>query len=172
MHPNFISSMCIAFLMKFCPNSFWILWRVTTTINWNDVFNAPRLFFSLLYSQELKNWWFQIVVLEKTLESPLDSKEIKPVNPKGNQLWMFTERTDGKVESLILWPPVKSWLTGRDPDTGKDWGQEEKRVTEEEMVGQHHQLIGHEFELTLEDSEGQGSLMCCSPWGHKESEIT
>ena len=91
------------------------------------------------------NWCFQIVVLEKTFESPLDSKEVKPVNPKGNQLWLFIGRTD--TEALILWPPdVKSPLIGKDPDAGKDWGQEEKGATEDEMVGWHHQINGHEFE--------------------------
>ena len=103
------------------------------------------------------------MVLEKTLEGPLDSKEIKPVNPKENQSWIFTGRTDAEAEAPILWPPdVKSWLTGKDPDAGKDWRQE-KGMTEDEMVGWHHWLNGHEFEQTLEDSEGQGSLACCSP---------
>ena len=120
-----------------------------------------------------KNWCFQTVVLEKTLESPLDHKGIKPVNPKGNQAWIFIGRTDAEVEAPILWPPdVKSWLTGKDPDAGKDWGQEEKGVVEDEIVGRHHRLNGHEFEQTPGDSEGQGSLACCSPWGHKESDMT
>ena len=97
------------------------------------------------------------MVLEKTLESPLDSKEIKPVNPKGSQPWIFIGRTDS--EALILWPPdAKSWIIGKDSDAGKDWGQEEKGVTEDEMVGQHHWLNGREFEQTLGDSERQGSL--------------
>ena len=104
------------------------------------------------------NWCFQTVVLEKTLESPLDCKEIKPVNPKGNQTWVFTGRTDAKTEALILWPlDAKSWLTGKDPDAGKDWGQEEKGMTEE-MAGWHHQLKGHEFEHTWNTG------MPCSPW--------
>ena len=115
-----------------------------------------------------KNWCFQIVVLEKTLESPLDSKEIKSVNPKGNQPWIIIGRTDAEAEAPLLWPPdVKSWLIGKDPDAGKDWGQEEKRMTEGEMVGWHHWLNGHEFEQTPGDDEGQGSLVCCSPWGLK-----
>ena len=106
----------------------------------------------------LKNF-FQIVVLEKTLESSLVSKEIKPVNPKGNQYWIFTERTDSEAEASILWPPdAKSRLTGKDPDAGKDWGQGEKGITENEMVGCHHRLSGHEFEQTLGGCEGQGSL--------------
>ena len=121
----------------------------------------------------LKNWCFWIAVLEKTLESPLDCKEIKPVNPKGNQSWIFTEKTDAEAEALILWPPdAKSWLIGKDPDAGKDWRQEEKGMTEDEMVGWHHRLDGHEFEQALGDGEEQGSLACCSPWGHKESETT
>ena len=94
-----------------------------------------------------KNWCFWTVVLEKTLERTLDCKEIKPVNPKGNQSWIFFGRTNAEAETLILWPPdVKNWLTGKDPDTGKDWRQEEKGMTEDEMVGWHHRLDGHEFE--------------------------
>ena len=112
------------------------------------------------------------VVLEKTLESPLDSKVIKPVNPKGNQPWIFTGRTDAKAEAPKLWPPdVKSWLIRKDPDAGKDWGQEEKRMTDE-TVRWHQWLSGHEFEQTLGDAEGQGTLACCSPWGHKKSDAT
>ena len=117
-----------------------------------------------------KKWCFWIVVLEKTLESPLDSKEIKPVNPKGKQSWIFIGRTDPEAEALILWPPdAKSQLTGKDPNAGKDWGQEEKWLTEDEVAEGHHQLNGHEFEQTQGDNEGQGSLACCSPWGCKES---
>ena len=101
-----------------------------------------------------KNWCFWIVVLEKTLESRLDSKEIKLVNPKGNQPWIFIRRTDAEAEALILWPlDVKSWFTGKDPDAGKDWEKEEKGMTEAEMVGWHHRLNGHEFEQTQGDSE-------------------
>ena len=111
----------------------------------------------------LKNWCFWTMVLEKTLESPLDSKEIKPVNNKGNQSWIFTGRTDVEAEAPILWPPdVKSQLIGKDPDAGKDWGQYEKEATEDEMVGWHPWHNGHEFEQTPGDSEGQGSLECCS----------
>ena len=116
-------------------------------------------------SWEPKNWSFQIVALEKTLESPLDSKEIKSVNPKGKQPWILIGRTDAEPEALILWPPdAKSQLTGKDPDAGKDWRQEEKEGTADEMVG-CHQLNGLEFEKTLGESEGRGSLACCSPWG-------
>ena len=121
----------------------------------------------------LKNWCFRTVMLEKTLESPLDCREIKPVNPKGDQPWIFTGRTDAEDEGLILWPPdAKSWLIGKDPDAGKDWGQEEKGETEDEIVGWHHQLSGNEFEQTLGDSEGQGSLVCCPSWGCKKSDTT
>ena len=106
--------------------------------------------------------------MEKTLESPLDSKEIKPVNCIENQPWIFIRRTDAKAKTPILWSPdVKSWLTGKDADAGKDWGQEENGTTEDEDVGWHHQLNGHEFEQTQGDSEGQGSLECCSPWGSR-----
>ena len=101
-----------------------------------------------------KNWCFQTVLLEKTLESPLDSKEIKPANPKGNQLWIFIGRTDDEAETPILWPPeVKSWLIWKDPDVGKDWRREEKGTTEDEMVVWSHRLNGHEFQQTLGDSE-------------------
>ena len=119
-----------------------------------------------------KNWCFWNVVLEKTLESPLDCKEIKPVNLKGNQSWIFIGETDAEAEAPILWPPdAKSWLIGKDPDAGKDWGQEEKGITEDEMVGWHHRLYGHEFEQAPGVGVGQGSLMCCSPWVHKESDM-
>ena len=120
-----------------------------------------------------KNWCFWTVVLDKTLESPLYSKEIKPVNPKGNQSWVFTGRTDAEAEALILWSPdAKSWLIRKDPDAGKDWRQEEKWMIEDEMIGWHHWLDGHESEQTLGNSEGQGSLACCTSWGHKESDRT
>ena len=120
-----------------------------------------------------KNWCFWPVVLEETLESPLDSKEIKPVNPKGNKPWILIGRTDAEAEAPILWPPdAKSQLTGKDPNAGKDWRQEEKGITEDEKVGCHHQLNGHEFEQTLGDGEGQGSLVCCSLWGCKELDMT
>ena len=117
-----------------------------------------------------KNWCFQTVVLEKTLDCPLESKEIKPVNPKGNQPWIFTERKDAEAETPILWPPdSKSLFFGKDPDAGKDWWQKEMGTTGGEMVGWHHWLNRYEFEETLGDGEGQGSLACCSPWGHQES---
>ena len=116
-----------------------------------------------------KNWCFWTVVLEKTLESPLDCKEIQPVNTKGNQSLIFIERTDAEAEVPILWPSDgKSWLIWKDPDAGKDWRWEEKGTTEDEMVGWHHWLNGHEFEHTPGEGEGQGSLVWCSPWGHAE----
>ena len=137
----------------------------------NFKFQYRTLLISALYCAWVpKNWSFQTVVLEKTLESPLDSK-IKTVN-QGNQSWIFVERTVAKAEVLILWPPdAKRWLTGEDPDAGKDWGQEEGAI-ENEMVGWHHWLDRHEFEQTLGDSERQGSLACCSSWGHKELSMT
>ena len=120
-----------------------------------------------------KNWCFWTVVLEKTLENPLDCKEIKSVNPKGNESWIFIGRTDAKTEAPILRPPdAKNWLIVKDPDAGKDWRQEEKGMTEDEMVGWHHWPNGHEFERALGGGEGQGSLACWSPWGHKESDTT
>ena len=119
----------------------------------------------------LKNWCFWTVVLEKTLESPSDNKEIKPVDPKGNQSWIFIGRTNAEVESPIIWPTdAKSQLIRKDTDAGKDWRQEEQGMTEDEMVGWHHPLDGHEFEQTLGVGEGQGSLACCSPCGCKESD--
>ena len=121
----------------------------------------------------LKDWCFSTVVLEKTLESPLDHKEVKPVNPKGNQFWIFIGRTDAEVETPILWPPdAKNLLLRKDPDAGKDWRQEEKGMTEDEMVGWHHWLSEHEFEQAPEVGGGQGGLACCSLWGHKELDRT
>ena len=121
----------------------------------------------------LKNWCFWSVVLEKTLESHLDCKEIQLVHPKGNQSWVFFGRTDAEAETLILWPPhMKSWLIGKDSDAGRDWGQEEKGMTEDEMAGWHHQLDRREFEWTLGVSDGQGGLACCNSRGHKESDTS
>ena len=120
-----------------------------------------------------KNWCFWTVVLEKTLESPLDCKKIKPINPKGNQSWVFIGRTDGEAETPILWPPdAKSWLIWKDPDDGKDWRQEEKGMKKDEMVGWHYQLYGREFEQAPGVGDGQGSLVYCSPWGLKEWDTT
>ena len=124
-------------------------------------------------SWALKNWCFWTVVLEKTLESPLDCKEIQPVHPKGNQSWIFIRRTDAEAEPPLFWPPdAKNWLIGKDPDAVKDWRWEEKGTTEDEMVGWHHRLDGHEFEQAPGVSDGQGSLEWCSPWGRKESDTT
>ena len=120
-----------------------------------------------------KYWCFWTVVLEKTLESPLDCMEIQPVHPKGDQSWLFIGRTDVEAETSILWPPdAKSWLIGKDPDAGKDWDQEEKGMTENKMVGWHHWLNGHGFGWTLGVGDGQGSLVCCGSRGHKESGMT
>ena len=108
-------------------------------------------------------------MLDKTLESPLDCKKIKPINPKGNQPWIFIGRPDAEAEAPVLWPPdTKSQLIGKDPDDGKDWRQEVKGVTEDERVGWHHWLNGHEFEQMLGVSGGQRSLECYNPLGHKE----
>ena len=113
------------------------------------------------------------VVLEKTLESPLDCKEIQPVHPKGDHSWVFIGRTDAEAETLVLWPlDVKSWLFWKDRDAGKDWGQQEKGMTEDEMVGWHHRLDGHGYGWTLGVGDGQGGLACCISWGHKESDAT
>ena len=119
-----------------------------------------------------KNWCFWTVLLEKTLKSPLDCKEIKPVHPKGNQSWIFTGRTDVEAETPILrLPDVKNWLIRKDPDDWKERRQE-KGMTEDEMAGWHHQLNGHEFEWTLGVGDGQGGLACCGSRGHKESDMT
>ena len=124
-------------------------------------------------SWALKNWWFWTVVLEKTLESPLDCKEIQPVHSEGDQTWVFFRRNDAKAETPVLWPPhVKSWLIGKDSDAGRDWGQEEKGTTEDEMAGWHNQLDGREFEWTPGVGDGQGGLACCDSWGRKDSDTT
>ena len=111
--------------------------------------------------------------VEEDAWSPSDYKEIQSVHPKGDQYWIFIGRTDVEAETPILWPPdVKNWLTGKDPDAGKDWGQEEKGTTEDEMVGWHHWLSGHEFEQAPGDGDGQRSLACCNPWCCKEPDTT
>ena len=121
----------------------------------------------------LKNSCFWTVVLEKTLESPLNCKEIQPVHPKGDQSWVFIGMSGAETETPILGPPdVKSWLIWKDPDAGKNWGQEEKGTTEYEMVGWHHQLNGHEFGWAPGVGVGQGGLVCCSSWGRKELDMT
>ena len=118
-------------------------------------------------------WCFQIVMLDKTVETPLDFKEIKPVNPKVNQSWILIGWTNIKAEALLLWlPDTKSWLIGKDPDIGKDWRQKEKRVAEDEIFRWHHWPNGHELEQTLGGSRGQGSLMSCSPSNVTESDMT
>ena len=145
-----LTKVCIVKAMVFCSNHVG-MWELDHKEGWAS-----------------KNWCFWIVGLEKTLKSPL---EIKPVNSKGNQPWIFIGKTD--AEAPILWPSdVKSQLIGKDPDAGKYWGQEEKGSTEDEMVGRHHWLNGHEFEQTPGDSEGQGSLAYCSPWSLKKSDTS
>ena len=152
-----LTKVCIVKVKVFPKTSSNVLmWELNHKVSW-----AP------------KNWCFQTVVLGKTLVSPLDCREIQPVNPKGNQSWIFIGRTDAKAETPIFWPPdVKCLLIGKDPDTGKDWRQEEKGTTEDEMVGWYYWLNGHEFEQTLGESDGQESLACCSPWGRRESSTT
>ena len=113
------------------------------------------------------------MVLEKTVESPLYCKEIQPVHSKGDQSWVFIGRTDTKAESPVLWPPhAKSWLIGKDSDAGRNWGQEEKGTTEDEMAGWHHWLNGRESEWSPGVGDGQGGLVCCNLWGRKESDTT
>ena len=120
-----------------------------------------------------KNWCFWTVVLEKTPEGPLDCKEIQPVHSEGDQPLDFFGRNDAKDEAPVLWTPhAKSWLIGKDSDPGRDWGQEEKGTTEDEMAGWHHGLDGRESEWTPGDGDGQGGLVCCDSWGRKESDTT
>ena len=120
-----------------------------------------------------ENWCFWTVVLEKTLESPMGCKETQPINPKGNQSWIFIGRTDAEAETPILrLPDEKNPVIGKDPDAGKDWRREKKGTTEDEMVGWHHWHDEHEFEQALGVGDGQGSLACCSPWSHKELDTT
>ena len=121
----------------------------------------------------MKNWCVWTVVLEKSLESPLDCKEIQPVHPKGDQSWVFIERTDVEAQTPILWPPdAKSWPIWKDPDAGKDWWQEKKGTAEDKMVRWHHRLNGHGFGWTPEVGDGQVSLACYDSWGRKESDTT
>ena len=156
-------------------------WKQWPTLFWGALksgygFSSGHVWMGELDCEEswaLKNWCFWTVVLEKTLESPLDSKEIQPVHPKGNQSWVFIGRTDVEAETPILWPPhEKSWLIWKDPDAGKDWRHEEKGTTENEMVGWHHLLNAHGFGWTPGVGDGQGGLACCGSWGHKQSNMT
>ena len=136
---------------------------------------TPEYPASRFYNQQLdceeswapKNWCFWTVVLEKTLESPLDCKEFQPVHSEGDQSWVFFGGNDAKAETPVLWPPhAKSWLIGKDSDAGRVWGQE-KGMTEDKMAGWHHRLDGHESEWTPGFGDGQGGLVCCDSWGHR-----
>ena len=153
-----LTKVCLIRVMVFSSSHVWT-WELDYKESW-----AP------------KNRCFSTVVLEKTLESPLDCKEIKPVHSKGDQSWVFFGRTDAKAETPVLWPPhAKSWLTGEDSDAWRDWGQEEKGTTEDEMAGWHHWLDGRESEWVWVNSgvcDGQGGLVCCHSWGRKESDTT
>ena len=150
-------------------SSFGVLMTKSYKLSWSLVVNEEMK----AHCPELAPNLSLYLVLEKTLESPLDCKEIQPVHPKGNQSWIFIGRTDATAEIPIFWPPdSKNWLFWKDSDAGKDWSWEEKGTTEDEMVGWHHQLNGHEFESTLGAGDGQWGLACCSPWGHKESDTT
>ena len=147
-------------------NSLIFVWfkYIVVPINW--IYNSIYLIHIYLFILYITNCGAR----EDSWESPLEGKEIQPVNPKGNQSWIFIGRTDAKAKTPVLWPTdAKNWLIGKDPDVGKDWRQEEKVATEDEMAGWHRWLNGHEFKQAPGDGEGQGSLECCSPWGHKES---
>ena len=162
------------------PHCRWILYQLShqgsPPYSQSHVFSLSHLWMGELDHKEgwaLKNWCFWTVVLEKTLEIPLDCKEIQPVHPNGDQSWVFIGRTDVEAETPILWPPdVKSWLIGNDPDVRKDWRHEEKGTTEHEMAGWHHQLDGHESEWTLGVGDGQWGLACYDSWGCKKSDTT
>ena len=174
---TYISKRCLLLGRKVMTNLDSILKSRDITLSTKVHLVKALVFPVVMYGSEIwtikkaKNWCFWTVVLEKTLESPLDCKEIQPVYPKGNQSWIFIGRTE--AETTILWPPdAKSWLIWKDPDAGKDWGQEEKGMTEDEMVGWHHQLNGHGFGWTLEVGDGQGGLACCGSWGCKELDMT
>ena len=155
----------------FCLFSALISWDNSDEGHWTiRIIKAPGNQLASLSAYKLAvNWYFWTMVLGNTLESPLNSMEIKSANCKGNQPWIFTGRTDAEAKAPILGPPgAKNWLIGKDPDAGRDWGQEEKGVT----VGWHHWLNGHEFEQAPGDSERQGTLECRNPWGRKESDMT
>ena len=142
---------------------------------WHKNWNKSFVFWMLVHKEgwTYKNSCFWTVVLKMTLKSPLDSKEIQPVHPKGNQSCVFIGRTDVEAETPILWPPdAESWLIWKDPDAGKDWRQEEKGMTEDEIVGWHHWLSGHRFGWTPGVDDGQGGLALCSSWGRKEYDMT
>ena len=152
----------------------------TRLSNWTEL----MVFLVVMYScenwtikkakcQRIDAWCLQTVVLEKTPENLFDGKDIKPVNLKEDQPWIFTGKTNTEAEAPIFWSSdVNRWLIGKVPAAGKDWGQKEKRMSEDEMVRQHHQCNEHELGQTRGDGEGQGGLGCCSPWGHKESDTT
>ena len=153
--PSFLKLNCV-YIPHSNPSSHVWMWELDYKESW-----AP------------KNWCFWTMVLEKTLESPLGCREIQPVHPKGNQSWIFIERTDAEAEVPILWSPdVKNWLIRKDPDAGKDWRRVENGLTEDEMAGWHHLLDGHEFEWAPGVGDRQGGLACCSPWDRKESDTT
>ena len=149
--------------------AFYLYSRKQVICQWTDENTRVQCKLRFCGSREPKNWCFWTMLLEKTLGSPLDCKEIQPVHPKINQSWIVIGRTDAEAETPILWPPgIKNWLIGKNTDVGKDWRQE-KGMTEDEMVGWHHWLDGHEFEQAPGVGDGQGSLASCSLWGCKES---
>ena len=157
--PNSVASLCLVWESP-CPSMLLLI-----------LFLLGNSSIDCKEGRELKNWYLQSMVLEKTPESPLDSKKVKLVNLKGNQPWILIGRTDAEVEISVFWSSdTDSWLIGKVPDAGKDWGQKKKRASEEEMAGRHHRCNEHELGQTPGDGEGRGGLECCNPWGRKESD--
>ena len=164
---SLLFNMLSRLVMTFLPRNKCLNFMAEVTIC--SDFGAPKIKSVTVYPSICH----ELVVLEKTLESPLDCKEIQPVPSRGDQSWVFFGRNEAKAETPVLWPPyAKSWLIGKDSDAGRDRGQEEKGTTEDEMVGWHHQLDGREFEWTLGVGDGQGGLECYNSWGHKELDTT
>ena len=168
-------SLCYWLLTNYLTSVQFFIYKISIAIDSHKKLSIckARLCMACEESWAPKNWCFWTVVLEKTLVSSLDCKEIQPVHPKQDQSWVFIGRTDAESETPILWPPhVKNWLTGKDPDAGRNWGQEEKGTTEDEMAGWHHWLNARKFEWTLGVGDGQGGLPCCNSWGRKDSDMT
>ena len=163
----------VALVVKNLPTNAGDLRDSGSNLDWEDSLEGIVTCYSILEGWAPKNWCFWTVVLEKTLESPLDCKGNQPVHSEGDQPWVFFGRNDAKAETPVLWPPhAKSWFIGKDSDAGRDWGQEEKGMTEDEMAGWHYWLDGRESGWTPGVGDEQGALACCDSWGRKESDTT